>query len=202
MKTILALILSLPLSLAVVAAATGGFVDDFSDPSLEIRQALRGDWKYENGVASCVSDPERYKEFKNHGPILRWPCEMTDGTLEFEFKPEGCQRVVITFNDEGHVFRISLRDDDKTSIFGWIGRSSKENKSKLIAKEGVPWITELDGKWVKVKLVMKGDVGRIQVGDYEAELQHPSIARTKGEFTFSFAYGKCSVRNARAQGAR
>lgn len=177
-----------------------GFKDDFSDPNLEIRQALRGEWKYEDGVASCVSDPELYKEYKNHGPILRWPCEITDGKLEFEFKPEGCQRVVVTFNDEGHVFRMSFRDDDKTSIFGWIGRSSKENKSKLIAKEGVPWITELDGKWVNVKLEMEGDAGKIRIGDYKASLRHPSIARTKGEFTFSFAMGKCSIRNVKVKG--
>ncbi|MDE0769796.1 MAG: hypothetical protein OSB19_15570 [Opitutaceae bacterium] len=84
------------LLLATSFGQSAGFRDDFSDPKLEIRQALRGEWIFEDKVASCVSDPELYLEFKNHGPILRWPCEINDGTVEFEFKPQDCQRVVDT----------------------------------------------------------------------------------------------------------
>ncbi len=189
--------LSLLLLLLIPAAITQAtvLIDGFSGPKHENRQALRGEWVYQDGVASCVSDPELYKEFKNHGPILRWPAKFTDGTVEFEFKPQDCQRVVITLNEEGHVFRISLREPERTSIFGWIGRSSKENKSQEIAKEAVPSLDQLNGKWTKVKMSFKGDQARIQIGDYKANLQHGSIGRKKGEFTFSFAFGSCSIRN-------
>lgn len=176
-------------------AQAGGFRDDFSNPKLKNRQALRGDWKYANNTASCVSDPELYKKFANHGPILRWPCKFTDGTVAFEFQPKGCQRIVITLNEDGHVFRISLSDEQRTRIFGWIGKSSKQNKAKTIAKEGVPTSADIDGKWVKVKLAIKGDKGEITIGDYSAKLKHGSLARKKGEFTISFASGECAIRN-------
>ena len=193
----------LPVLVILFSAATlqsGGFTDNFSEPELEIRQALRGEWVYEDGIASCVSDPVLYKEFANHGPILRWPATFTDGTVEFEFKPQGCQRIVITLNEDGHVFRISLREPQGTSIFGWIGKSSKENKSQTIAKEGVPPLASLDNQWTQVKLVTKGNTGHIQIGDYKATLNHGSIGRKKGEFTISFASGECAIRNVRVKG--
>lgn len=185
---LLTLFASLPLAMA------GGVRDDFSSAKHASRQALRGDWKFRNHTASCVSDPELYKQFKNHGPILRWPCQFTDGTVEFEFRPQGCDRIVITLNEDGHVFRISLNDQERTRVFGWIGRSSKENKPKTIAKNGVPTAAALDGKWVKVKLVFNGDQGQLTIGDYSAQLKHPSLARKKGEFTISFASGSCAIR--------
>lgn len=191
---------ALALLFSVASLQAGGFTDNFSKPEFEIRQALRGEWIYEDGVASCVSDPVLYKEFANHGPILRWPATFTDGTVEFELKPSGCQRVVITLNEDGHVFRISLREPEGTSIFGWIGKSSKENKSQTIAKEGVPPLASLDNQWTQVKLVTKGNTGHIQIGDYKATLKHGSIGRKKGEFTISFASGECAIRNVQVKG--
>jgi hypothetical protein len=174
-----------------------GFHDDFSDPELKSRQALRGEWFFEKGTASCVADPELYTKFANHGPILRWPAEFTNGTLEFEFRPKKCQRVVITLNEKGHVFRMSFQDAERTRFFGWIGQSSKTNKPKTIAKEGVPSIGDLDGKWVKSKLVFHGNTADITFGDYNAALKHEAVGRKKGEFTISFASGQIAVRNVR-----
>lgn len=172
------------------------FKDDFSDAHLKNRQALRGDWEFSDNVASCKADPELYKKFNNHGPILRWPVEMTDGKVEFEFQTVDVQRLVITFNDKGHVFRISLKDDDNSSIFGWIGQSSKENKPKRIAKDGVPSMKDLNGKlWAVFRMEVKGDQAKLRIGNYSAELKHPSIARKKGEFTISFASGEFRVRD-------
>lgn len=179
---------------ALAGNASAAVRDDFSSAKHALRQALRGDWKFANNAAHCVSDPEDYKKYKNHGPILRWPCKFTDGTVEFEFKPKDCQRIVITLNEEGHVFRISLNDEQRTRIFGWVGRSSKTNKPKTIAKEGVPTAAALNGKWVKGRLAFQGDVAQVKIGDYSARLRHPSIGRRKGEFTISFALGECAFR--------
>lgn len=178
-------------------AGADGFVDDFSNPKLKTRQALRGAWTFNDGVAHCVSDPELYKKFANHGPILRWPAEFTDGTIEFEFQPKDCQRVIITLNEQGHVFRMLFHEPDRSRFFGWIGKSSKTNKPKTVAKEGVPSIDQINGKWIKAKLQFKGDTATITYGDYSEELTHPSIGRKKGEFTISFASGELSVRNVR-----
>lgn len=186
------------LALTLVSATyADGFRDDFSNPKLETRKALRGDWKFEKGTARCVSDPELYKKFANHGPILRWPAEFTNGTLEFEFQPKDCQRVIITLNEKGHVFRMLFHDANRTRFFGWIGESSKTNKPKLITKEGVPSIKDLNGKWIKSKIVFDGDTANIIYGDYKATLKHESIGRKKGEFTISFASGEIAVRNVR-----
>jgi hypothetical protein len=185
----------------VPSAYADGFSDDFSDPKLGSRMALRGEWTFKDGTASCVADPELYKKFANHGPILRWPAEFTNGTLEFEFQPKDCQRVVITLNEKGHVFRMAFSDEQRTRFFGWIGQSSKTNKPKTIAKEGVPTVDELSGKWVKSKIVFKGDAAEVTYGDYKATLKHESIGRKKGEFTISFASGEIAVRNVRLTNA-
>lgn len=178
-------------------ARTPGFQDDFSKQKLKSRQALRGDWKFENKTASCVADPELYKKYKNHGPILRWPAEFTNGTLEFEFKPQKCQRIVITLNEKGHVFRMSFKDKNQSRFFGWIGESSKTNKPKTVAQKDVPSLEKLDEKWIKAKIVFEGDTALVVYGDYKSKLTHKSIGRKKGEFTISFAEGQLSVRNVR-----
>ena len=178
-------------------ASAGGFYDDFSNPNLESRKALRGDWTFKNGTARCVADPALYKKFKNHGPILRWPATFTDGTLEFEFRPRKCQRVIVTLNEKGHVFRMLFHDKRRTRFFGWIGRSSKTNKPKLIARKGVPSINDLNGTWVKSKIVFCGNTAEITYGKFKKTFTHESIGRKKGEFTISFASGEIAVRNVR-----
>lgn len=187
-------LMSLPFVFAS-AAIGGDFNDDFSDAANESRAALRGNWTFNEGVAHCVSDPELYKKFANHGPILRWPAEFTDGTLEFEFKPKDCDRIVITLNEKGHVFRMLFHEPERSRFFGWIGQSSKTNKPKLIAKEGVPSVTDLDGKWVKAKIVFDGNRADVTYGEYHETLTHESIGRKKGEFTISFASGELAVRD-------
>ena len=44
-------------------------------------------------------------------------------------------------------------------------------------------------------MVFDGEDGQVAIGDYSAKLNHHSIGRKKGEFTISFASGKCAVRN-------
>jgi len=192
MKTLIYALLTL---IASHSFAAEGFHDDFSNPKLKTRKALRGEWTFKDGVAHCVSDPELYKKYKNHGPILRWPAKFTDGAIEFEFRPKDCQRVIITLNEDGHVFRMLFHSAERTRFFGWIGKSSKTNKPKTIAKKGVPTVKDLDGKWIKSSIVFKGNTAQIAYGDYKTTLTHESIGRKKGEFTISFASGEIAVRN-------
>jgi hypothetical protein len=188
------------LILPSVRVAASDVVDDFSKSDWTGRQALRGEWKFENNQASCVSAPELYKKYKNHGPILRWsPAKpFTDGTVEMEFQPKKCQRIVITLNNKtGHVFRIALTDNKttRTRIFGWAHPSSEKDKpAETLAVKGVPTATEIDGQWVKLRLAITGSEARVTIGKYSETLKHASIARDKGEFTISFASGECAVR--------
>ena len=126
----IALLASLFTLFSLSTAFADGFKDDFSDSKLKTRQALRGEWTFQDGTAHCVADPELYKKFANHGPILRWPAKFTNGTLEFEFQPKGCERVIVTLNEKGHVFRMLFHEPQRTRFFGWIGQSSKNEQTK------------------------------------------------------------------------
>lgn len=82
MKTIICV--SMALFIPAPLAFCEEFVDGFGGPKLEGRLAERGEWKFQNGIASCVADPDLYKQFKNHGPILKWPREFNNARIQFE----------------------------------------------------------------------------------------------------------------------
>jgi len=183
------------------------FVDNFSDAKLEGRSAERGDWKFQDNVASCVSDPKLYLQYKNHGPILKWSQEFKDATIEFEMKASNCQRVVFTLNGDGHVFRVTLADERPaatagaskvpTRLIGWATKSSKQNKGDTIQPVGLPDLPAVDGKWVKVKLAVVGGRGELTIGDFETAVEHSSLAREKNLVMLTFAHGKIAVRDFR-----
>lgn len=186
--------------------------DNFSQPDFEARVAERGQWKFENNIASCESDPELYKKYKNHGPIIKWPSKegFTDCTTEFEFQPNQCQRIVFTFNGDGHVFRISLLDPSrspgkkknaKSRVIGWKTKSSKENKGDSMMPDGLPTLDDLNGKWVKLKIVVSGDEVDMTIGGFHKTFAHDSLKRDKNVTTLSFAQGSMSLRNFRFSSA-
>ena len=43
---------------------------------------------------------ELYKQFKNRGPIMKWPREFNDAEIQFEMKAMNCPRVVFTLNGD------------------------------------------------------------------------------------------------------
>lgn len=190
-----------------IDATARQFVDDFSDAKLEGRTAERGVWKFQNNVASCVSDPELYLKYKNHGPILKWSQQFTDATIEFEMKASDCQRVVFTLNGDGHVFRVTLADETSaatagaskvpTRLIGWATKSSKQNKGDTIKPAGLPDLPTVDGKWVKVKLVVTDDRGELTIGDFKTMIKHSSLTREKNLVMLTFAHGKIAVREFR-----
>ena len=182
-------------------------VDDFSQAKFEARVAERGDWKFENRIASCASDPELYKTFKNHGPILKWPFAngFTDGSAEFEMKAQDCQRVVFTFNGDGHIFRVTLADETlsatagpskvPTRLIAWAEKSSKQNKGDTIEPEGLPDLPAINGKWVKVKIEVTGKTADLTIGKFRTKLKHAALARNKNMTMLTFAHGTLAVRN-------
>ena len=205
MKTIICICIAL-LIVAPVAAGEE-FVDDFRSAELEGRQAERGEWQFHNGVASCVADPVLYKQFKNHGPILKWPREFNDAKIEFEMKAEDCQRVVFTLNGDGHVFRVTLADERPnapagkskvpTRIIAWATKSSKQNKGDTIKPEHMPDLPAVNGRWVPVQLTVTGNRAMLSIGDFQSEISHAALERGKNMVMLTFAHGELSVRNFR-----
>lgn len=187
------------------AGATQAWGDDFDDPEFKGRQAERGAWQFNEGVASCVADPVLYKEYKNHGPILKWPRKFEDARIQFEMRARDCQRVVFTLNGDGHIFRVTLADERPdapagtskvpTRLIAWATKSSKQNKGDTIKPEGLPDLSMVNDEWVKVNLGVKGKHAVLAIGDFQAEISHAALARDKSMVMLTFAHGEIAVRN-------
>jgi hypothetical protein len=173
--------------------------DTFADGSLH--KAGRGTWTYSGEVASCTSDPELYKKFANHGPFLLWVSEFVDGTTSVEFKPSDCQRVVFTFNGDGHIFRVILMDAESAKrkvsnrIIAWAEQSSKTNNGTISVPEGLPGLVDLNNKWTKLSVIVNDGTADLTIGDFKTTLKHPALKRDKNNITLSFASGKMDIRN-------
>ena len=57
--------------------------DDFSAAEKEGRRAVRGEWKIEDGVISCTQDPELFKQFHSHGPVM---CTVNGEKIRHAFR--------------------------------------------------------------------------------------------------------------------
>ncbi len=210
MKTIICICIALLIGAPVAAGEE--FVDDFRSDELEGRLAERGEWQFQNGIASCVADPDLYKQFKNHGPILKWPREFNDLAIEFEMKAIDCQRVVFTLNGDGHIFRVTLADERPdapagkskvpTRLIAWATKSSKQNKGDTIKPERMPDLPAVNGRWVRVQLNVKGRRATLTIGDFETEITHAALGRDKNMVMLTFAHGELSVRKFRMTSSR
>ena len=198
MKTITCICIALLNGVPVVAATE--FVDDFRTAELQGRLAERGEWQFRDGIARCTGDPHLYRQFKNHGPILKWPREFNDLAIEFEMKAIDCQRVVFTLNGEGHIFRVTLADGRSkvpTRLIAWATQSSKQNKGDTIKPKRMPDLSAVNGRWVRVQLKVKGRRATLTIGDFETEITHAALGRDKNMVMLTFAHGELSVRRFR-----
>ena len=183
----------------------GDIRDSLSTEKFENRTAERGDWSFQEGIASVVSDPELYKKYTNHGPILKWETNCSQGTTAFDMKPTDCQRVVFTLNGDGHVFRISLMDPEKamnsfqkkskSRMIAWAEKSSKANKGESFQLDGFPSLGELNNKWTHVSVAVREKTASITIGDFQADITHEAMQRDKKQITISFASGSFQLRN-------
>jgi len=165
--------------------------DDFSDPNLKSRRAMRGDWKYANGTATCTQEDELYKKFKDHGPIIFYDLAHTDATVRFSFKAEGAKTVVFTANGEtGHVFRFVMSPAG-TSIRAF-PTDKPDVKSIALATEKLPLKS---GEWTSVEVKLHGGKATVKIGDAPAKTyEHASLARPKANLSVGFSFGTLSVK--------
>lgn len=201
MKTTLSIVAALMLFAGPIFAKE--YVDPLDSEKHTDRSAERGAWTFQSGEARCVADPELYKKFKNHGPIIRWSGDFKEVTAEMEMKATDCQRVVFTLNGEGHVFRTILSGrpakkgakPTQSRLIAWAEKSSKENKGTVMKPDGLPNLESIDGQWVKLQLSIKGDTGTLSIGEFETPLDHAALSRDKNSITLSFASGDIALRN-------
>lgn len=183
----------LMVSAAILSAAdaTPVFKDDFSAGEKAGRRALRGDWKFTDGAASCVQDDELFKKLKNHGPILFYDLAHRDATVKFSFKPTDARSVVFTMNAEkGHVFRVGL--SAKNMQVRAFPPDSAE-KAVVIATEAM---TLKNNEWTAVEVSVRGEKATIRVGDRPAiEVSHATFSRPKSNLSIGFSYGSLAVKD-------
>ena len=185
----------------IALSANESFIDNFSNPELKDRQAQRGEWKFADNTASCISSKELYNKYHNHGPILKWPRDCTSGTIEFKIKTNNCSRFVFTLNGDGHIFRVCLADKSqnnkwiKTRAIAWATKSSKENKGDSFHPEGMPDLSSINNQWIQFKLSITGEKGYLQIGNFSNEINHKAFSRKKNTIMASFAHGDFAIKN-------
>jgi hypothetical protein len=175
---------------ALAADTTTLLKDDFSDPNLKTRRAMRGDWKFANGAATCAQDDALYKKFKDHGPIIFYDLPHTDATVRFSFKADGAKTFVFTANGEkGHVFRIVMSAAGASiRVFPPDGKA----KSIALATEKIPLKS---GEWIPVEVKLHGAKATVKIGEGPAKTyEHASLARAKTNLSVGFSFGTVSVK--------
>lgn len=194
MKAKLALFAALLLAslAALPAAETTLLKDDFSNPKLAQRRAIRGEWKFANGVATCTQDDALYKQFKDHGPIIFYDLAHTDATVRFSFKADGAKTVVFTANGEkGHIFRFVMSATG-TSIRAF-PTDKPDVKSIALATEKLPLKS---GEWTPVEVKLAGSKATMKIGDAPAKTyEHASYTQPKANLSVGFAFGTVSVKD-------
>ena len=176
-----------------IAADAPLLKDDFSAAKLEQRRAMRGEWKFAEGIASCTQDDALYKKNKDHGPILFYDLGYTDATIRFSYQADASVKsVVFTCNGtEGHIFRFV------TSAAGTGMRAfpadSKDHKSIALAQEKALMLKA--GEWVPVTITLRGTKARVKIGDFEKTYEHASLARAKSNLSVGFGFGTLNVKD-------
>ncbi len=180
------------LAFTALAADTVLLKDDFSDATLKARRAMRGDWKFANGVATCTQDDALYKKFQDHGPIIFYDLAHTDATVRFSFKAEGAKTFVFTANGEkGHVFRFVMNATG-TGIRAF-PPEAKDHKSIALATEKLPLKS---GEWIPVEVRLRGAKATVKIGTGPAKTyEHASLARPKTNLSVGFSFGTLNVKD-------
>lgn len=187
MRTVLFLLLAT----AVFAADAPLLRDDFLLPDFAGRRALRGEWKFAEGSATCTQDDALYQKNKDHGPILFYDLAYTDAVIHFAVKPDAANKMVVfTANGaEGHVFRL---------VFAQAGMGvrafppeEKDHKSISLGNEKAVKL-KTDG-WTMVSVELRGTNATVKVGEFTKTYEHASIARAKTNLSVGFSYGTVSV---------
>lgn len=164
------------------------FKDDFSEAKLAVRRPARGEWRFQNHVASCTQDDALYAKSKDHGPILFYNQPFQDGTIRFSFKTDGCKTVVFTANGEkGHVFRF-VATPTLTSVRAFA--PGDEHKSEELAKG--PGFKA--GEWTDVVVDLRGTKASLKIGNFTKSVESPCYTAAKTNFSIGFSFGTLSVK--------
>lgn len=175
------------------APLTIPFADAFTSLRLAGRTASRGPWKIADGVAACTQDDALYKQFKDHGPIIRWDLPFENARIRFRYRADASAKTfVFTANGEtGHVFRFVTSAERGTDLRAF--PPGGEAKSISIGRGG-PKLQP--GDWVSVVVELSGAKATVKIGDdHETTAEHPSLSRPKKDVSLGFSFGAVAIRD-------
>ena len=175
---------------AAEPASDAKFSDNFSDSKLKERRALRGDWKFADGIAECTQDDELYKKYKDHGPIIFYDLPHENAVINFRFRPQDVKTFVFTANGkDGHVFRFVISERGLN-----LRAFPPDGKAKSIALHIDPKQTLKAGEWTKVSVTLKEDEAVVQLDDNKpVNVEHASLKQAKTNLSVGFSFGTLAV---------
>lgn len=189
----LALMIFMPccLSLRADSPRDFRFRDDFTSAKLDARRAVRGDWKFEDGIATCTQDDALYKQHQDHGPIIFYDIPVTDAVIQFQYKADACKTFVFTANGEqGHVFRF-ITSDRGTNLRAF--PPDGDAKSIALAVDAKQVLKGAD--WVAVTVTLRGTKASVKLGEARTlTVEHASLARPKTNLSVGFSFGTLAVK--------
>ncbi len=179
------------LAAASFAAEAPLLKDEFLPTTFEGRRALRGEWKFAEGSATCTQDDALFKKNKDHGPILFYDLAYTDAAIHFAVKPDAANKTIIfTANSaEGHVFRLVF----SAAGMGVRAFPPEEKDHKSISLGNEKAVVLKADAWTKIRVELRGSKATVKVGDFTKTYEHASIARAKANLSVGFSYGTVSV---------
>ncbi|NND96510.1 MAG: hypothetical protein HKN47_04175 [Pirellulaceae bacterium] len=168
--------------------------DDFTEGKHPTRQAARGDWKIDSGVASVTQDDALYKKYKNHGPIMIYTVAHDDAAAEVTFKPSGCKAVVFTMDakEGGHAFRVKLSPKMPGAALTYIKEPGKEKATPVFLNKELP--TLKDDEWTTLKVRVVGDRATVTVNNTMFDVRHEQIDQEKKIAKLGFSFGSLSIK--------
>lgn len=178
-------------ALVSLASAETLLEDDFSQPKLTARRAMRGEWAFKEKTAICTQDDVLYKKNKDHGPIIFYNLGYRDATIRLSYKAEAAKSVVFTCNnDQGHVFRF-IASDRGTSIRAFPADSTDHSSVELARGPALKL-----GEWIDIEVAITGSKVALKVGkDFAQIVEHSAISAAKTNLSIGFAFGTLSVRD-------
>jgi hypothetical protein len=175
----------------LLLAADLPFEDQFTEISHPLRKLSRGEWKVENGVATCTQSDALFKKSKNHGPIIRWDLPTTDSVIEFEYRADvAVQAMIFTVNrTKGHAFRVMAKPSGSRVI----AYAANHDEPGISA----PAPAMKPNEWQKIRVEIRGNKATALIAGETIEVIQPALAGPKATITIGFSYGTLAVRKVR-----
>lgn len=178
--------------LLTVASAFGAdfkVTDTFDDAKLRERAAVRGEFEFNDGVMKVEHNPDLYKKYKDHGPMVVYAGQFKDADVHLRFrlgqttKADSPARGAFTFDGaSGHVMRVFTLTNAKGRIIAW---KEGDTTPVTLTKE-LPKLKA--GVWYDLKVSSQGNKATVELAGETISVEHEAIARPKTNAKYSTAF--------------